>query len=181
MRTFFHLLVLGLGLVIGCSCNNNTSPIVKLFQEHMEKEVYFKGFEEVYSEHDTLSYRDFRQKFPYIYVSYIDEECGSCVFKMREWYKLFGSLPMYNGLAYVFVFRGKDYRTFLKYRVGKHLEVPFYYLSSEEFTYIINNTEIDRQVINGGFLLDAKNRIKVIGSPLEYSSLRELIGKKLYE
>jgi hypothetical protein len=90
-------------------------------------------------------------------------------------------LLLYDKLAYVFVFRGEDYRKFLKYRVGKHPAAPFFYLSSEEFTYIINNPDIDRQVIDGGFLLDEKNRIKVIGSPLEFPSLRKLIEKKLYE
>jgi hypothetical protein len=46
---------------------------------------------------------------------------------------------------------------------------------------IINNPEIDRQIIDAGFLLNENNRIKVIGSPLESQSLRKLIEKKLYE
>ena len=167
------LVVLFLMFLLGwvmVGCKGNSSPVAKLFREHLEKEICLEGFKEVYSE-----------QYPGLYVSYIDEECGSCVFKIREWYKYSETLPMYDKLAYVFVFRGEDYRKFLKYRIGKHPSVPFYYLSSEEFTYIINNPEIDRQIIDGGFLLDYKNRIKVIGSPLKSQSLRKLIEKRLYE
>lgn len=181
MKSIIHFIILGIGLLIGCSCTDTTSPIVKLFRAHIGKEIKLEGFEEVYGEQDTLSYGSFRRKYPFLYVSYIDEECGSCVFKIREWYKYSESLPMYDKLAYVFVFRGNDYRKFLKYRVGKHPKTPFFYLSSEEFTYIINNPEIDRQIIDAGFLLNENNRIKVIGSPLESQSLRKLIEKKLYE
>ena len=65
--------------------------------------------------------------------------------------------------------------------MGKHPKAPFFYLSSEDFTYIINNPEIDRQIIDAGFLLDENKCIKVIGSPLESQSLRRLLEKKLYE
>lgn len=181
MKSIIRFIILGIGLAIGCSCKDTTSPVVKLFREHIGKEINLKGFEEVYSEQDTLSYSDFCKRYPFLFVSYIDEECGSCVFKIREWYKHSESLPMYDKLAYVFVFRGKDYRKFLKYRVGKHPIAPFFYLSSEDFTYIINNQEIDRQIIDAGFLLDENKCIKVIGSPLESQSLRRLLEKKLYE
>ena len=178
------LVVLFLMFLLGwvmVGCKGNSSPVARLFTAHLEKEICLDGFKQVYSEQDTLAYSDFRQRYPFLYVSYIDEECGSCVFKIREWYKYSETLPMYDRLAYVFVFRGEDYGTFLKYRVGKHPSAPFYYLSSEEFTYVINNPEIDRQIIDGGFLLDNKNRIKVIGSPLKSQSLRKLIEKRLYE
>jgi hypothetical protein len=181
MKEIVRFIIFVVGLTMGCSCKDNASPVVKLFKAHMEKEISLEGFKEVYSEQDTLLYGDFRKRHPFLFVSYIDEECGSCVVKIREWYKRSESLLLYDKLAYVFVFRGEDYRKFLKYRVGKHPAAPFFYLSSEEFTYIINNPDIDRQVIDGGFLLDEKNRIKVIGSPLEFPSLRKLIEKKLYE
>lgn len=82
------------------SCKDQVSPVVKLFKEHMGKEINLYGFKEVYSEQDTLLYDSFRRKYPFLYVSYIDEDCGSCVFKIREWYKYSKSLPMYDNLAY---------------------------------------------------------------------------------
>lgn len=173
------LVVMVISLLIFCCCMDNASPIVKLFRNHMGKEISLEGFPIVLSESDTVAYRDFRKKYPYVYINYIDEECGSCVFKIREWYKYYNSLPMYENLAYVFVFRGKDYRKFLKNRIGKYSEAPFYFFSSEDFIYITNNSEIDRQIIDGGFLLDSRNHIRVIGSPLESHPLRKMIEKVL--
>lgn len=173
--------ILFVGLMIGASCVDAVSPVVKLFKEHLEREISLEGFKKVYKGQDSLSYDDFRKRYPFLYVNYIDEECASCVVKIREWYKNSQSLPVYDKLAYVFVFRGEDYQKFLKHRVGKCPVTPFYFLCSKDFTYVINNKNIDRQIIDGGFLLDEKNRIKVIGSPLKSVPLMDLIGKKIYE
>ena len=59
MKSIIRFIILGIGLAIGCSCKNSTSPVVKLFREHIGKEINLKGFEEVYGEQDTLSYSDF--------------------------------------------------------------------------------------------------------------------------
>ena len=59
MKSIIRFIILGIGLAIGCSCKDTTSPVVKLFREHIGKEINLKGFEEVYSEQDTLSYSDF--------------------------------------------------------------------------------------------------------------------------
>lgn len=96
MRTIIRFIILCIGLAMGCSCKDNASPVVKLFKAHLEKEICLEGFEEVYSEQDTLSYGDFRKHHPFLYVNYIDEECGSCLVKIREWYKRSESLPMYD-------------------------------------------------------------------------------------
>ena len=83
MKGIVRFVIFVLGLTMGCSCKDNASPVVKLFKAHMEKEVSLEGFKEVYNEQDTLSYSDFRKHHPFLYVSYIDEECGSCVLKWK--------------------------------------------------------------------------------------------------
>lgn len=56
MKSIIHFIILGIGLAIGCSCTDTTSPIVKLFRAHIGKEIKLEGFEEVYGEQDTLSF-----------------------------------------------------------------------------------------------------------------------------
>ena len=100
MKIVIRFIILSIGLAMGCSCKDNASPVVKLFKAHLGKEICLEGFKEVYSEKDTLSYSDFRKRYPFLHVNYIDEECGSCLVKIREWYKRSESLSMYDKLAY---------------------------------------------------------------------------------
>lgn len=160
--------------VVSCK---DVPPVVKLFKAHLNKKVELSGFDRVYSQGRTYMYDQFREQYPFLIVNYIDEECSTCKVKLREWYKKCNQLPQYNNLAYVFVFRGKDYENFVKYTVGEKADYPFFILSSEEFTYVANNPKIDRQIIDGGFLLDSKDCIKAIGSPLMSANMIKLIDK----
>lgn len=161
-------------ILVGCK---ELPPIVQLFKEHLNKEVNLKGYDNVHCLDKTYSYTQFRKQYPYIIVNYVDEECSTCKFKLKQWYKNSDKLLQIDGLGYVFIFRGKNYQNFIKYTIGKNSDYPFFFLSSEEFTYIINNPRIDRQIIDAGFLLDSNNRIQIIGSPLDSPKLGKMINK----
>lgn len=173
---YFKLIPLLTLLVIICCCRD-VPPIVKLFKEHLNKKVVLAGFDNVYCQDKTYTYNQFRKQFPFVIVNYIDEECTTCKVKLREWYENCDKLPKHDNLAYVFVFRGKDYKKFMKHTLGEISDYPFFILASNEFTYVANNSLIDRQIIDGGYLLDKNDRIKAIGSPLLSQSMLELIEK----
>ena len=46
MKSIIRFIILVIGLAIGCSCKDTTSPVVKLFREHLGKEIKLDGFEE---------------------------------------------------------------------------------------------------------------------------------------
>lgn len=158
--------------------NNNVSPVVKLFKEHLNETISLDGYSHVHSDDSISDYSVFREKYPYLIINYIDEDCSVCKFKLKEWYKYADMLPKNEQLAYVFIYRGENLVNYLKSILGKERELhPFYYLYSDEFTYIVNNPHIDRQIIDSGFLIDKENQIKVIGTPLTSSGVKELINK----
>lgn len=159
--------------------NKDVSPIVKLFKEHLNEKISLDGYSHVFSEDSISDYSVFRDKYPYLIISYIDEDCSVCKFKLKEWYKYADMLPKNEQLAYVFIYRGENLMNYLKSVLGKRGLHPFYYLYSEEFTYIANNPHIDRQIIDNGFLIDKENQIRVIGSPLTSSGVKELINKAI--
>lgn len=158
--------------------NNDISPTVKLFKEHLNKCISLNGYNEVIG--DTIfDYTEFRRKYPFLMINYIDEECSVCKFKLKEWYKYANSLPKREQIAYLFIYRGTDINKYLKSVLGDKELYPFYYLCSEEFTYIMNNPHIDRQIIDSGYLINNENQILVIGSPISSLGVKELITKAI--
>ena len=156
------------------------SPVVKLFKEHIGKTVSLEGYDSVYHGDTAYSYLEFRERYPFITVNYIDENCDICRVKVREWCDNFDKIPLGDNLAHLFVFRGSDYKTFLRYSQGD-IEFPFHIMVSKEFSYAMNNRNIDRQVIDGGFLLDRNNKIKIIGDPFLSEKMTDMYYKIISE
>ena len=67
MKSIIRFIILVIGLAIGCSCKDTTSPVVKLFREHIGKEINLKGFEEVYS-----------SRIPFHIVIFVKVDYGAC-------------------------------------------------------------------------------------------------------
>ncbi len=181
MKKYYVIVIFGCLLSLVCIYfvkNNNISPTVKLFKEHLNRKVSLNGYKEVIG--DTIyDYNEFRKKHPFLMINYIDEDCSVCKFKLKEWYKYADSLPHSEQIAYLFIYRGTDINKYLKSVVGEKFLYPFYYLNSEDFTYLTNNPHINREVIDGGYLINKENQILVIGSPISSVGIKKLIMKAI--
>ncbi len=171
MKCFLHLFLLL--FILSTGCIRRQSPVVKLFAQHIGKTVSLEGYDSVYQKNIAYSFREFRERYPFITVNYVDEDCGVCKVKVREWCDNLDKIPQDENLAHLFVFRGKNHESFLRYSQGDN-EFPFFIMPSEEFSYALNNSEIDRQIIDAGFLLDGNNRIRVIGDPFVSKKMSDM-------
>jgi len=175
VKTYGRFLVVFFLAAFTIACNRYPLT-VKLFKDHLGKKVDLSGYDFVYNSKQVYSYAEFRAKYPFVTVNYIDEDCAICKIKVREWCDNAEKIPLHENLAHLFVFRGKNFETFLRYSQGK-TEFPFFVMSSEEFTYANNNGSIDRQIIDAGFLIDRDNRIKIIGDPFVSEKMKDLYNR----
>ena len=158
--------------VVGAGCNQQPSA-VQLFKDHMNRKIDLSGYDFVYGNGRSYSYAEFRINYPFVTVNYIDEDCIACKVKLREWCDNAHKVPTNENLAHLFVFRGRNHQTFIKYSQGE-IEFPFYIMPREEFTFVNNNKKINRQIIDAGFLLNKKDRIQIIGDPFISDKLTNL-------
>lgn len=157
--------------IAGCK---QQSPVVKLFKQHIGKTIVLEGYDSIYKGDEVYDYGSFREKHPFVTINHIDENCGVCKVKVRDWCYNQDKIPQNDNLAHIFIFRGKDYKKYLSLTYDG--EFPFYVMPSEEFTYLKNNAKIDQQVIDGGFLLNKNNKIELIGDPFVSKPMFDLFN-----
>jgi hypothetical protein len=163
--------------MVATGCRQEPS-VVKLFKDHLGKKVDISGYDVVYGNGRVYTYAEFRAIYPFVTVNYIDEDCGLCKVKVREWCDNVRKVPVHDNLAHLFIFRGKDYETFIRYSQGE-TEFPYFIMPSEKFTYVDNNRKIDRQIIDAGFLLDKDDKIQIIGDPFLSQKMINLYKEKI--
>lgn len=171
-KIYSNCLILLFLTVFATGCKQN-SPGIQLIKDHLNKKINLSGYDFVYSGGRVYSYAEFRKLYPFVTVNYVDEDCAVCKVKIREWCDNFEKVPVNENLAHLFVFRGKHHETFIRYSQGD-TAFPYFIMPSEEFTYVQNNSKIDRQIIDAGFLLDKNDRIQLIGDPFISEKMTDL-------
>jgi hypothetical protein len=143
------------------SCNQEDFS-TKFIKDNLKKKVKIDANTVIYK-HNTYDYDEFRKKYPYITLNYIQEGCDVCYAKAYEWNKKKRLIPQDIHHACLFVFKGNDFNAFIKRAIGND-EFPFFIII-DNFNFLVKNKHIPREIIDNSVLIDSKNRIRVIGEP----------------
>lgn len=180
LKLFFIFILIG---VIG-ACKEN--PTQKIIRKNVGKKVSMEGLDSVRFLNSILSYNEFRKKYQYVCIIYIDQDCSVCKTKVLEWKMkrdLLKKLP--DNIAYLFLYRGdRPERYFSElseaYELTKDdLDFHFFFIQDVDFKFVSRNQEIPQMIIDASILIDKNDRIAVIGSPFLNASMMKLYEKVL--
>lgn len=164
-------------LIMVTSCTR-LSPKEKDLQENLNKTLKLDMFETVQQGNTLMSYNEFRKKFKYISVVYLEDGCKSCYPKFIEWQKKMGSINTRNDCTILFVIQGFSYDQFMS-RVTdiEQIKDHYYTVMDMDYKYLHNNKTIPKWIIDSSILINPENKIKMVGAPWLTKEMKELFYK----
>ncbi len=156
------------------SCDNRT-PGMKEIAKVINHPIQLENFEEVMWGDEVMKYSEFRQKFKYYSIVYLEDGCSPCYAKYVEWHKRIYSIKVPDDYTILFIINALNYEYFLN--DVKRIEAfksPFCTIMDPHFDFIRENPDIPRRIIDRSLLIDSLNSIKMIGAPFETEELTKL-------
>jgi hypothetical protein len=126
--------------------------------------------EDVWSEYDFLS------------VVYLKEGCSPCYPKFLDWHTKMGVLDSIGNHTVLFVIDGQRYSDFLtKVLDLGYVEDRYYTVMDTDSKFLEANKDIPRWILDASVLIDAENKIKMVGAPWLNEEMTELFNSIVYE
>lgn len=170
MRRYLSLLLCLIPLI---SCSNQS--VTRDLKSNLNKTITLEMFDSVRFGDKLLSYEEFRQRYNYISVVYLEDGCQPCYPKFIEWQNRMDSLNKRNDYTVLFIIQGFRYNNFIK-RVNEIsvFSDHYYTIMDDDLNFLLNNNDIPRWIIDGSVLISPDNKIKMIGEPWATHEMTEL-------
>jgi hypothetical protein len=164
-------------LIIFSSCNH-LSNTERDLRNNLNTILKLDMFKTVQQGNILMSFEEFRQKFKYISVVYLEDGCRPCYPKFIEWQSKMDSIMLSNEYTVLFVIQGRTYSEFItKVMDIDSIEDKYYTIMDQDYTYLRNNSNVPKWIIESSVLIDTKNKIKMVGAPWFTKDLMELFFK----
>lgn len=173
-----QILIMIIGLSVLLSCNRLSNEEKELYAT-INKTVNLDFYDEVRYIDSLISFKEFRHRFDYISIVYLENGCKPCYSKYINWQNKMNSMILDNKSTVLFIEQGDSYDGFID-KVNKIDSVKnrFYFIEDYNFRFLFKNAEIPRWIINRSLLIDKENKIKLIGEPFASPEM-EVLYKKI--
>jgi len=150
----------------------------KELQNNLNKALKLDMFETVQQGNIIMSFNEFRKKYKYISVVYLEDGCRSCYSKFIEWQDKMDSITNRNDYTVLFVIQGFSYDQFMV-RVTdiQQIKDHYYTIMDKDYKYLHNNKNIPKWIIDSSVLIDPENKIKMVGAPWLTKEMKKLFYK----
>ena len=174
MKVFYLFIT----LILLFSCTRLT-PEEKMIKETLGKTARTGMFESVRQGDREIPFGEFRDRYPYISLVYLEDGCAPCYPRFIEWQTRMDTLDLHEDFTVLFIILGRSYERFMD---NLHESEPEYKPASDRFHVVMdpdyrfldNNPDIERWVIDKSLLIDAGDMIKLIGPPFASRRMAEL-------
>ena len=168
-------IILLFGAISAC---NNLSPKEKELREILDSPLSLEKFETVQQANTLLSLEELKQNHEYLSVVYLQNSCSPCYPKFIEWQNKMDSIDTPDNYTVLFVIAGQHYSEFMENVLDiQYVEDKFYTIMDPEFSFLENNEDIPRWIIDSSMLIDGENKIKMVGAPFATPEMTELFQK----
>lgn len=156
--------------LIFCSCSNNKPSEKQNIYQIVKK---WQGKELFLPKNKQISNNNITPNAPKLkIVSYIDGTCGVCVSDLRKWKTIIEDFESYKNIEFVFYVNALDFDAFSKF-VNKDEPYPIPLVNDSNNVFFERNA-LEKIKQFQTFLLDEKDEVIIIGSPLYSEKLRDL-------
>lgn len=173
MRNIIIILIL---FQISCTKLSSEEKIIK---KTLGKTIDIGMFPTVQQGNKVITFNEFREKYQYISLVYLEDGCNPCYPRYIEWQKRMNNLLLNDKFTVLFIIKGYSSKIFF----DKILEIDpeyclvndqFYIVMDEDYLFLTNNPDFERWIIDKTMLIDEKNKVKLIGPPFASPSMVEL-------
>ncbi len=172
------LLLVSMILFLGISCTQLTNE-EKMIKETLGKTAEIGVFESVRQGESEIPFREFRDRYSFISLVYLEDGCSPCYPRFIEWQTRIDTLDLNDDFAVLFIILGHSYESFTSnlFHYKPEYELPkgrFHMVMDPDYRFLDNNPDIARWVIDKSLLINAENEIKLIGPPFASERMAEL-------
>jgi hypothetical protein len=131
---------------------------------------------------DTVSpFQQFRNKYDFITVVYLQDGCNPCYPKFVEWHQKMEEMNEIKGHTILFVIQTQEYEDFISKvrQIGKEINEKYYVVIDPDHKFFTSNNHIPDWIINSSILIDRENKIKMVGAPWLNEDMKELFYKTM--
>lgn len=174
-KLLFAMIAVLYYLLLACS---QLSPIEKQLRNNINKTVKLDMYKNVRQGNLLIPFKDFREKFKYISVVYLENGCKPCYSKFIEWQKRMEPVISDDTNTILFIIHGSSYSDFMnKVHEIDLIKDQYYIIEDSDYKFLTNNAEIPKWIIDRSLLIDKNNRIKLIGYPFSTPQMMVLYHK----
>jgi hypothetical protein len=165
---YFKLFILFIAISF-FSCSSET-PESKSIKETLGKELKLDMFKTVLNNGDTITLDTFLEKYKFLYIIYLLDDCSTCYEKYIEWHNKMSKIRMQADFSILFIISGKYADDFL-YEVNniEPIENKYFIVMDPNFYYPDGNTDIPNWILEQSVLIDNDHKVRLIGSPFANS------------
>ncbi|MDR0606212.1 MAG: hypothetical protein LBG80_18185 [Bacteroidales bacterium] len=156
------------------SCQTKTNYIKRVVQEWQGKEIIIpENVKYKILGQDTVCDDMWNKSFKVL--TYIDSvECISCRLNLSQWKQFIDTCIAYQpSISFIFIVCSSDYEFFERALISSEFNYPIIYDKKNDFDKLNHFPPIPYRT----FLLDADNRVKFIGSPINNPKIWTLYKK----
>lgn len=169
------LLILIIIVLFACTRPNQTEIELR---ENINRHVNLNMFESVQKAGNLLWYNTFRSQYDFLSIIYLENSCEPCFPKFVEWQKRMDSLDLPNDYTVLFIIYGEKYEDFMIDVLDiEYVDDKFYVIMDREGEYLKQNKDIPKWINEASILIDAENKIKMVGAPWLNEDMTELFYK----
>lgn len=156
-------IILTLTLLSACSNNASKEPKMK---KTINKKIHLEMIDSLEFGEKKISYQDFRHKFRFFSIVYLQDGCGPCYPKYIEWHVKMENIEVRNNYTVLFIINANNYKVFREDAqiFGSTIE-KYYHFMDPTNSFVKSNTHIPIVMLDRSILIDGETRIKLIGAP----------------
>lgn len=168
-----HFLIVTILFLNSCS---RLSPAEKELQSALQSTINLDNVSNVvYTGNDSTTFDHLRQKYAFISLVFLQDGCGPCYPNFIRWHTEMQKLNCPENHILLFIINGHNYNDFMAniYDI-QPIEGKYYVVMDPKGKYLENNLHIPRWVIERSVLIDAENKVKLVGEPFATPDMTRL-------
>ncbi|HLW07905.1 MAG TPA: hypothetical protein VKY45_10095, partial [Marinilabiliaceae bacterium] len=166
-------------LLLATSCTIDSRK--REIRNSLNREVKFSMFNCVSQKRKSVLLEDVWSEYDFLSVVYLKEGCSPCYPKFLDWHTKMGVLDSIGNHTVLFVIDGQRYSDFLtKVLDLGYVEDRYYTVMDTDSKFLEANKDISRWILDASVLIDAENKIKMVGAPWLNEEMTELFNSIVY-
>ena len=169
-----------LSILVSFFACSRLSETEKELSENINKTLHISMFDTVRRANTLMSYEEFRSRHQFLSVVYLQDGCAPCYPKFIEWQQKMNSIDTPESYTVLFVYKGDNYEEFMTRVLDiEYVEDKFYLIMDPKGNFLEQNNDIPRWISDASVLIDAENKIKMVGAPWVNEDMTKLFYKTL--
>jgi len=160
IKVAIYILLLFGGSSIACIRNIQEK---KEIREYLDKTIRLDLFTSINSPEKFKSYKEFRDKYKYVSVVFLRKGCRPCDLKIVDWQKNEEKIRDIHNYTVLFIVQGYTIDEIKRMKSNNFFD--FNFVIDIHYRYLIYNKDIPYWILNNSVLIDANNKIKLVGDP----------------